>query len=105
MLRHSTFTDYLDDVSQENWVDPNLFSKYLSPSDAALARQLYNRSTTINPPRNTRPRGKSTDRDAFWNVSLKVGININRVRNNNSYRGGGSGKGIFKRFQCPGTIL
>ncbi|MCU0334758.1 MAG: hypothetical protein MUF62_06865, partial [Chitinophagaceae bacterium] len=34
--------DYIDDVSRAEWVDPNLFAQYLSPAQAALARQLYN---------------------------------------------------------------
>nr|MCU0335975.1 hypothetical protein [Chitinophagaceae bacterium] len=48
--------DYIDDVSRAEWVDPNLFAQYLSPSQAALARQLFNRSLIHTPPRDTRPR-------------------------------------------------
>ncbi len=84
---------YLDDVSQENWIDPVLFYKYLDPAQAAIATQLYNRSTVINPPRNTRPRGKSADSDAYWNMVIKVGININRVRNSMGFGGSRSGGG------------
>jgi hypothetical protein len=98
MTRHTTTTDYLDDVSKGDWVDPALFYKYLTPANAAIATQLYNRSTIINPPRNTRPRGNPKDKDAFWNVSLKVGININRLRNNGF-------KGPLGKVRCPGTQI
>jgi len=109
VVKHSLFTDYLDDVSKEIWVDPALFDKYLSPSQAAIAKQLYNRSTVINPPRNTRPRGKSRDNDAFWSVNIKIGININRVRNKMGFTGrsgdGSSGKGLRKKVTCPSAVL
>lgn len=106
LVKHSLFTDYLDDVSQENWVDPALFYKYLSPDKAALATQLYNRSTVINPPRNTRPRGKSRDNDSYWNMVIKLGININRVRDSMGWGGSRSGGGRTwggrkARIECP----
>lgn len=78
--RHFLNSDYLDDVSQGDWIDPNLFYKYLRPQQANLAYQLYNRSTEINPPRNTRPRGDPDDNDAFWNFVIKVGISLNRQK-------------------------
>ncbi|CAN5764064.1 hypothetical protein BH10BAC3_BH10BAC3_27820 [soil metagenome] len=110
VAKHSLFTDYLDDVSQENWIDPALFYKYLSPGQAAVASQLYNRSTVINPPRNTRPRGKSNENDAYWNVVIKLGININRVRNSMGFGGARSGGGNTSggrraKIKCPSTIL
>jgi len=79
-LHRFTNSDYLDDVSEKNWVDPSLFNKYLQPNQAAIARQLYNRSTTINPPRNTRPRGNPGETDTYWSAVLKIGICINRSR-------------------------
>jgi hypothetical protein len=75
-----TYTDYLDDVSQGDWVDPSLFFKYLPTSDAILATQLYNRSPTINPPRNTRPRGNTKDNDVYWSINFRVGFALNRGR-------------------------
>lgn len=102
-LKHTTFTDYLDDVSQGDWVDPSLFYKYLSASNAAIATQLYNRSTVINPPRNTRPRGNPKDNDAFWNFTIKLGINLNRVRVG-STRGAGF-RGKAGKVSCPSTVL
>lgn len=41
-----TRTDYIDDVST-NYIDPALFDKYLSPSDAMLAKQLNFREVLI----------------------------------------------------------
>jgi hypothetical protein len=110
LCRHMLFTDYLDDVSQENWVDPALFNKYLEPSQAAIATQLYNRSTLINPPRNTRPRGKSSDNDAYWNLFLKIGINLNRVSNSFGFGGSKSGGGNTSggrraKIKCAATVL
>ncbi|HSK13363.1 MAG TPA: hypothetical protein VK907_09120 [Phnomibacter sp.] len=75
-----TFTDYLDDVSEGDWVDPSLFFKYLPTSEAILASQLYNRSPTINPPRNTRPRGNIKDKDVYWSVNFRIGFALNRAR-------------------------
>ena len=105
LTKHTTTTDYIDDVSQENWVNPNLFDKYLSPANAAIAKQLYNRSTVINPPRNTRPRGKSTENDAFWNICLKVGINLNRIGRNGGAGNSGGFKNIRNKVKCPATTL
>ncbi len=83
--------DYLDDVHEGDWVDPNLFDNYLSPEQAALARVLYNRSPGINPPRDTRPRGNTRNNDAYWSTGLKIGFNLN---SNDGFR---RGKGI----KCP----
>lgn len=73
-----TRTDYLDDVSEGDWVDPALFYKYLSASQANLASILYNRSLVVNPPRNTRPRGDKSDKDLYWGVQFRIGIALNR---------------------------
>lgn len=75
-------TDYLDDVSTY-FVDPTLFSTYLSPQQAALATQLHARSTSAAPPYISAPgaiRGDSNDNDAFFTVNLKLSINLNRKR-------------------------
>ena len=99
--KRTTFTDYIDDVHEPNWVDPNLFANYLSASQAALARQLYNRSTIHTPPRDTRPRGNKNENDAYWTAVLKVGINLNRSGYNSGIFGGQSKKDMRKRLRCP----
>jgi opacity protein-like surface antigen len=75
-----TSTDYLDDVSMGNWVDPSLFQKYLQPAQAVLASRMYNRSILVNPPRNTRPRGDDSRNDLFWQIQFRAGIALNRNR-------------------------
>jgi Domain of unknown function (DUF6089) len=99
-VKRTSFTDYLDDAHEPNWVDPNLFDNYLAPDQAALAKQLYNRSTTINPPRNTRPRGNPAENDAFWTATIKIGINLNRDSNGGLF-GGESRKSSMKKLRCP----
>ncbi|MGH2553756.1 MAG: hypothetical protein ACRDEB_08560, partial [Chitinophagaceae bacterium] len=42
-------TDYLDDVSEKDYIDPALFYRYLSPNQAAIAQQLYRRTYELNP--------------------------------------------------------
>ena len=42
-------TDYLDDVSQMDYIDPSLFYNYLPANRAAIAQQLYNRTNELNP--------------------------------------------------------
>jgi hypothetical protein len=98
--KRTAFTDYIDDVHQGDWVDPNLFANYLAPDQAALARQLYNRSNIHTPPRNTRPRGNPNENDAYWTAVIKVGFNLNR----SGYGGsqfGRSGKGMRNQLKCP----
>ncbi len=78
LLKRTTFTDYLDDVHEPNWVDPSLFYNYLPADQAILATQLYNRSYIINPPRNTRPRGNPKENDAYWSATIKIGYKFNQ---------------------------
>jgi len=94
-------TDYVDDVHEPNWVDPNLFANYLSPSQAALARQLYNRSTIHTPPRDTRPRGHPVENDAYWTTTFKIGIHLNRSASNSGIFGEATKRDMKKRLMCP----
>jgi hypothetical protein len=64
-------TDYLDDVSQDAYVDPSLFYNYLTPAQAAIAERLSNRSGAFY---KDRKRGDPTDKDAFFTVQLKIGV-------------------------------
>jgi len=72
------FTDYLDDVST-TYIDPSLFSKYLSGTDLANALALNNRSRP-NPNNVDRTsfspgdrRGNSRRNDHYFTLNLKVG--------------------------------
>jgi len=71
-------TDYLDDVST-TYIDPNLFDKYLSQHDAALAKRLADRSYII-PELGTHPpgsiRGNSNKKDAYYSINIKLGIRL-----------------------------
>lgn len=78
-LYRKTFTDYLDDVSK-TYIDPNDFSKYLSASDAALARRLHDKTIPLVFP--ARPnaaigsqRGDGNS-DTYFSTLLKVGFTI-----------------------------
>jgi hypothetical protein len=75
-------TDYLDDVST-TYVDPSIFTKYLAPAKAAIARQLADRQSEKNPAHTTTPgqqRGNPENKDAFFSLQLKFGIIIGRRR-------------------------
>jgi Domain of unknown function (DUF6089) len=71
------FTDYLDDVSNVDYIDPSLFNKYLVPAQADLAKQLYNRSKSIA---KNGQRGSPKNNDAFFTVQLKIGITLRTAR-------------------------
>lgn len=76
------FTDYLDDASTV-YADPSLFANYMSPVQAALAAQLADRRSAINPgivPGTHDLRGDPKDNDAFISFNLKIGIMLGRQR-------------------------
>ncbi len=82
VLHRKTFTDYIDDVST-NYIDANLFDKYLSREQAAMARQLHyrenfvpNRAQTRFPATNEQ-RGNPKQNDAFFSTILKMGWRLN----------------------------
>lgn len=80
ILHRKLFTDYVDDVSQNYYIDPIYYSSYLSPADAAKARRLAYRGTVTYP--NTRPyykvakRGDPTENDAYFSAILRFGWRI-----------------------------
>ena len=76
-------TDYLDDVSNKDFIDPTLFYNYLTPNQAAIAQQLFNRTNELNPGDiQTYPafRGDPTDNDSYFTIQLKVGIMLGRQK-------------------------
>ncbi len=71
-----TFTDYIDDI-HTTYIDPALFDKYLSPSQAVLAKALYSRSIT---PWKVKPnifKANPNDNDSyvtlFFTLSVRFG--------------------------------
>jgi hypothetical protein len=78
------FTDYLDDASEIDYIDPTLFNKYLSPNQAAIARQLYRRTGELNPGDVTfNPniqRGDPENKDSYFTIQLKFGVMLGRQK-------------------------
>ncbi len=75
-------TDYLDDVS-EQYIDPQLFSKYFAPDKAELARKVADRSNEIDTYHHTLPgaiRGNPKNKDAYFSFNLKASVILNRKR-------------------------
>jgi len=95
VLHRQLFSDYIDDVST-NYVDPDVFSNYLSPADAAKARRLYYRGTyasAVSNPGNiqTFQRGDPTDQDAFFSTILRFGWRLGDNENSRAR----------KQLRCP----
>lgn len=81
VLHRKTFTDYIDDVST-NYIDNNLFAKYLTPQQTAMANQLYYRENLVPGSSQTRParneqRGDPKDNDSFFSSIMRFGWRLN----------------------------
>jgi hypothetical protein len=93
ILHRKLFTDYVDDVSNNYYIDPIYFDQYLSPAQAVQARRLYYRGTYSFP--STRPyeefaqRGDPKQNDAFFSSILRFGWRI------------GGGDASLKQLRCP----
>lgn len=78
------FTDYLDDVSAVDYIDPALFYNYLPANRAAIAQKLYNRTNELNPGDITYPlniqRGNPKNNDSYFTIQLKFGMTLGRSR-------------------------
>ena len=80
VLHRKLFTDYVDDVSHNYYIDPIYFDKYLSPANAIIARRLYYRGVYTFP--TTRPyqqfaqRGDPKQNDAYFSSILRFGWRI-----------------------------
>lgn len=89
-LYRKSFTDYIDDVSTE-YIDPALFDKYLSPSDAAIARQIHDKVYGIVTPGVTRyapgtQRGNPNQDDAYFSFLMKFGVRLGGIYENDIQR-------------------
>ena len=76
-LHRKTFTDYIDDLSKD-YIDPALYNKYLSPENAAIARQVQDRKITGTPvSRNPtfigEERGNPKNNDSFFSTIIRFG--------------------------------
>lgn len=78
LIHRILFTDYIDDVSVR-YIDPALFSKYLSGTDLSNAIQLHDRSKpgaqTAHP---DGIRGDPKHNDAYLSFTIKLGFTIGR---------------------------
>ena len=87
VLHRKTFTDYVDDVSTE-YIDPDLFDKYLSVQNAAIARQIHDKVIGIVTPSVSRlgpgseQRGNPNQNDAYFTIFLKFGIRLGALLDN-----------------------
>ena len=80
LMHRILFTDYLDDVS-ERYINPAVFSKYLSGTQLSQAIQMHDRSKpgaqTAHP---DGIRGDPTHNDAYLTFSIKLGFTIGREK-------------------------
>jgi hypothetical protein len=86
VLHRKTFTDYIDDVST-TYIDPNLFDKYLSPQNAVIAREIYDKTSSIYVAGAARfspgdQRGDPKQNDAYFSVSLKLAVRLGPIFDN-----------------------
>ena len=96
ILHRKTFTDYIDDVSTE-YIDPRYFDVYLTPTQAAQARQLMYRENLYNPATSRRyintQRGDPRENDAYFSSILRFGWRINGANSLGSL--------TKKQLKCP----
>ncbi|MGH2563596.1 MAG: hypothetical protein ACRDE8_07655 [Ginsengibacter sp.] len=102
VLHRKTFTDYIDDVSTD-YIDPNLFDKYLTPQNAAIARQISDKVFGIVTPGVTRyspgtQRGDPKQNDAYFSISLKLAVRLGPIFNSIYDRSAASHMKCPKRF-------
>lgn len=98
LLYRKTFTDYIDDVST-TYIDPNNFDIYLTPQNAAIARQISDKTVGIVTPGVNRyepgtMRGNSKNMDAYFSFVLKLGIRLGDLRDGNERR-------AIRQTRCP----
>lgn len=77
-LYRKTFTDYIDDVST-TYIDPALFSKYLTGGRLTNALAIYDKQR-IPIAGIDGKRGTATNNDAYFTASLKISVVIGRDR-------------------------
>lgn len=99
LLLRKSFTDYIDDVST-NYIDPNLFDKYLDPADAITARRISDKVNAIVNPNLARnapgiQRGNPNQNDSYFTTFLKVGIRLGPIFENTYNRNAAN------RMRCP----
>lgn len=99
ILLRKSLTDYIDDVST-TYINPDLFDKYLSPHDAAIARQISDKVYAIVNPGLTRnspgtQRGNPNQNDSYFTTFLKFAIRLGPIFENSYDRN------VAGRMRCP----
>lgn len=82
ILHRFLLTDYLDDVSK-NYVDADLFYKYLPNNAAYMATQLADRRNELNPLFISSPnqvRGNPKRNDAYLTINIGATLILNRKK-------------------------
>ena len=75
-MYRKTFTDYVDDLSLD-YIDPSLYDKYLTPDNAAIAKQVQDRK--LDPMFSRAPtfvgeqRGNPKNNDTFFSTIIRFG--------------------------------
>jgi hypothetical protein len=84
-MHRKTFTDYIDDVST-TYIEPTLFDRYLTPTQAAMANQLQNRENFTPGGSVARAisgvgeqRGNPKQTDAFFSTIIRLGWRLGDV--------------------------
>lgn len=92
ILHRKLFTDYVDDVSNNYYIDPILFDQYLPAADAQKARRLYYKGTysfpTTRPYQEFAERGDPKQNDAFFSSILRMGWRL-------------GGNSATRHLKCP----
>jgi len=96
------FTDYLDDV-HDKYIDPALFSKYLTGTDLKNALILNNRIRpgTPDPQTTARPggrRGNPLNDDSYFTLNFKIGYAFGRDESSSGRGGNNWGVGGGNRY-------
>ena len=99
VLHRKTFTDYVDDVSTE-YIDPKYFDKYLTPQNAAIARQISDKVFAIVNPGLSRnepgiQRGNPNQNDAYFTFFMKFAIRLGAIFDNIYSRN------VASHMKCP----
>jgi len=99
ILLRKSLTDYIDDVSTE-YIDPDLFDKYLSPQDAIIARKISDKANGIVDPSLTRNapgeiRGNPRQNDSYFTTFLKIAVRLGPIFENSYSRS------VASHMRCP----
>ena len=99
VLERKTFTDYIDDVSTD-YIDPNLFDKYLTPQNARIARAIFDKTNSIYVAGASRfspgsQRGNPNQNDAYFSISLKLAVRLGAIFDNVYDRN------VASHMKCP----